>query len=420
MRGIHILLLVAAGSLLTAPGSFGSEQRAERMVLAKFVPGAITLPDGRTEIALSEARETAGILARAELGARLQAEGVVRIRQLVTGFDPTIVDRNGTPVRNADGEILTVPHDLRLWYGLELAHDRVEESCQALMESPEIEVAEPNWRRSVNALPNDPYFDRQWGLRNTGQYGGVPGKDLNAVDAWDDFGTGSYPARVAVLDTGMDFDHPDFHEIEDGANFVGGGLPTSDNDGLFHGVAVAGIIGMKGDNGIGGTGVGWQLTIVPVKVGTGQYVFDAAIVPALDWTRSQGIKIANMSFGGDALSSLEREAVRNNRAAGMTNVAAAGNGNTNTPMYPAAYSRHCLSVNAFMMNGDRWDDDAGAQVDLLCGLAGSPYGSNFGSTLDLTAPGGRGIFTTKHSVYDDGYYEVTDPWRSCANGGTGA
>jgi len=388
------------------------------MVLAKFVPEAITLPQDRTEMTLAEAREAPAVLAHAELGAELASEGVVTIRRLVSDFDPKIIDRHGNPVTNADGEVLTVPHDLRLWHELELTHDRVEESCQSLIENPDIEVAEPNWRRSVCSLPNDDYFDCQWGLRNTGQYGGVPGKDLNAEEAWDEYGTGIYPTRVAVLDTGMDFDHPDFHAIEDGANFISGGLPEDDNIGPWHGTAVSGIIGMKGDNEDGGTGVGWQLTIVPVKVlNWAGYGSDSDIAAALDWTRSQGIKIANMSLGGGEYSSLLCEAVRNNRAAGMTNIAAAGNDDSSDAFYPAGYSRHCLSVNAFMMNGDRWDDHEGALINLLCGLLDSPYGSNYGSTLDLTAPGGRGIFTTKHSVYDDGYYEVTAPWHSCAGGG---
>ncbi len=431
MRTYQIIVL----ALLTSIGESvdtseaspdGASAREEAVVLARFVPGSIALPPGVTELALADAVETPGVLTRHALGAELDAVGVVGLGHLIPTFDPTVVDRNGEPVTDADGHVLTVPHDLGLWYVLDLSHDRVEESCAILAESPDVEVAEPDWRRRANALPNDDYFDRQWGLRNTGQYGGVPGKDLNAEDAWDDFGAGLHPVRIAVLDTGMDFAHPDFHEVEVGVNLVTGGLPEDDSAGVWHGTAVAGIAGMKGNNGIGGTGVGWQLTIVPVKVlDAGGGGFDSWIAAGLDWTRSQGIKIANMSLGGEPFSSLVREVVRNGRAAGMTNVAAAGNYQpvSGGAHYPAAYGRHCLSVNAFMMNGDRWVDDSPV---LLCGVESAvcgdrpdyePCESYHGTTVDLTAPGGRAIFTTKHSVFDDGYYEVTDPWRSCANGG---
>ncbi len=401
------------------PGTSGLAERGAQIVLAKFVPGAVTLPEGITETTLREALQTPGVFAPPELGEVLEAQEVVSIRQIVPDFDPTIIDRYGERVTNAAGEPLTVPHDLSLWYALGLAHDRVEETCSELSASPDVVVAEPDWRVTACRTPNDQYFVRQWGLKNYGQYGGVPGYDLNAPDAWD-HGTGLHPARVAVLDTGIDFDHPDFHEIEAGANFVTAGPPADDNwlDDVWHGTAASGIIGMMGNNQVGGTGVGWQLSIVPVKVlnwqGGGYHSTTAS---ALNWTRSQGIKVVNMSLGGYGTSELLRESLRNNRAAGMANIAAAGNENTNEPHYPAAYGRHCVSVNAFMMNGDRWEDARGAQINLLCGLGYSPKGSNFGITLDFTAPGGRAIFTTKHSIQSDGYYELTDPWRSCENGG---
>ncbi len=381
-------------------------------VLAKFLPGSISLPDGRIELGLAAATEVEGVFARKELANELSSAGVVTIRKLLPEFDPRIVDRYGNTVKTADGEPLYVPHDLRLWFVLELSHSQVDKACADLMRSPDIQIAEPDQIGEPFAVPNDPYFDRQWGLHNTGQYGGLRGKDISALEAWQNFGTGIYPVRIGVLDSGIDFDHPDFHQIEQGVNFAYLGPPADDDSGRWHGSAVAGIIGMKGNNSIGGTGVGWHLTIVPIKVAKwGWGYFESYTVAGLDWARSQGIKVVNMSYGWPSYSTALLEALQNNRVAGMINVASAGNFNTSEPRYPAGCSHHCISVNAFLMNGDRWEDS------LLCGLETSDFGSNFGSSLDLTAPGGRGIFTTKHSVFDDGYYEVTEPWRSCSNGG---
>lgn len=154
----------------------------------------------------------------------------------------------------------------------------------------------------------------------------------------------------------------------------------------------------------GGAGVASGVTLVPVMVwysgGGIPYEWSAQ---AVNWARGNAIKVVNMSFGGYGISLLNKEALRNARAAGMSCVAASGNNNVTTPFYPAAYARHVLAVNAFMPNGNRWQDS-----DLPGGDDGTGLGSNYGSYLDLTAPGGRGILTTRRHFEGSGYYDLHD------------
>jgi subtilisin family serine protease len=112
----------------------------------------------------------------------------------------------------------------------------------------------------------DPYFGDQWGLKNTGQYSGTAGIDINIESAWR-ITQGNRDVKIAVIDEGTELDHPDLAaNLLPGHDSTGrntGGAPFFDNEG--HGTACSGIIGAVKDNGIGTTGVAPDCKIIPIK-----------------------------------------------------------------------------------------------------------------------------------------------------------
>src|SRR5262249_36880627 len=145
--------------------------------------------------------------------------------------------------------------------------------------------AEPNVVLSGAGVPNDPTLSRDWGLFNRGQTAGTPDADIDADEAWD-VTTGSSGIVVAVLDSGVDYTHPDLaanmwhnpgevpgnNTDDDGNGFIDDyygydfvnrdGDPMDDNG---HGTHVSGTIGMVGNNAVGATGVNWNVKIMAVK-----------------------------------------------------------------------------------------------------------------------------------------------------------
>jgi len=215
---------------------------------------------------------------------------------------------------------------------------------------------EPDFAIRPTAVPNDPSFREQWGLRNTGQSGGTGGGDIAAVAAWD-VTTGSRSVVVAVIDSGFDYTHPDlaanvwrnpgevpgdgidndangFVDDVHGWDFANDDADPMDGDG--HGTHVAGTIGAVGDNGVGVTGVAWQVSIMGLKFldaeGSG-YTSDAiaAISYATRMRREFGVNVVatNNSWGGGDRSLALRAAIADGGAAGILFVTAAGNDGVN-------------------------------------------------------------------------------------------
>lgn len=269
------------------------------------------------------------------------------------------------------------------------------------MSDPSIEYAEPNYIRRITRVPNDTYFNQQWALLNTGQFNGTPGSDIKATDAWD-INTGSSNVVIAVIDTGMDYNHPDLianrwineAEIPDnGIDDDGNGKiddrygwdfttcakfnpvtgrcstpksqdkdPIDDNG---HGTHVAGIIGASGNNGIGIAGVMWNVRIMPLKIlnadGEGSIADEIAALDYAVTMRNRGIdiKAINASFGGGVYSASEFDAISRVNNAGIIFVTAAGNGgddgkgddNDIVPSYPGNYNiPNIISVAATDQN----------------------------------------------------------------------
>ena len=203
---------------------------------------------------------------------------------------------------------------------------------------PEVEYAEPNYLRYINAAPNDPRYSEMWGLNNTGQSGGTPDSDIDAPEAWDAV-TGSANVVVADIDTGIDKNHEDLTDnIWVNPNEIAGNGIDDDGNGYTddvngwdfarddnnpneeavcggHGTHTAGTIGAEGNNGIGVTGVNWNVKIMPLKVFKTYFsIFCSAttadIINAIDYAAMMGVRVSNNSYGGGPYSQAEYDAIR--------------------------------------------------------------------------------------------------------------
>ena len=274
----------------------------------------------------------------------------------------------------------------------------VEDALSRFRQEQSVLSAEPNYYVHLDGavIPNDPSFPSQWALNNTGQSGGTPDADIDAPEAWG-ITAGNSSVVVAVIDTGVDYTHPDLAaniwtnpgEIpddgidNDGNGFIddvhGWDFQNNDNDPMDdhgHGTHVAGTIAARGDNAVGVSGVAWNVTIMPLKAmsSTGTS-FDT--IQALNYAVAMGVKISNNSYYMSGMYN----AIAAAGAAGHLFVAAAGNGGVDTditPHYPSIYDLD----NIISVAGTDHNDN---KVSL----------SNYGlTTVDLGAPGAN-IYSTK-------------------------
>jgi subtilisin family serine protease len=274
----------------------------------------------------------------------------------------------------------------------------IERAINMLNALPFVEYAEPNYVVRVDAQPNDQFVGLQWGVNNTGQdIRGVLGTsdaDIDGFEAWDTR-TSAAGVVVAVIDTGIQWDHPDLDgNIWSNTDEIAGNGIDDDNNGYVddirgwdffsndnnptdtegHGTHVAGTIGAEGNNGIGVAGVAWDVQLMPLRFlgPNGGSTSDA--IAALNYAVANGARISNNSWGGGGFSTAMRDAIANARNQNHLFVAASGNDGVNTdnsPHYPSSYSENNIISVAATDNRD--------------GIASF---SNFGvSTVDIGAPG---------------------------------
>ncbi|MEN8226076.1 MAG: S8 family serine peptidase [Bacteroidota bacterium] len=251
---------------------------------------------------------------------------------------------------------------------------------------PDVDYAEPNYIDHATLVPDDPTYLQQWGLNNTGQAVplgggtvGTPGADINAEAAWD-LHTGDASIILAILDSGVDYNHPEF------AGRTVPGTDTGDDDGdpmdsNGHGTNCAGIAAATGNNAQGVAGVNWNCMIMPVKIGPGasSTFTHADGADGMVWAADHGADVLSCSYGGSN-SATKQAGVDYAYAAGCVIVAASGNDNLLVSFYPASYS-NVLSIGALSPCNDRKSPGT-------CD-GETWWGSNYGPDLDVMAPGTR-------------------------------
>ena len=264
--------------------------------------------------------------------------------------------------------------------------------------------------------PNDPRYGELYGLNNVGATGGTVDADIDAPEAWT-VTTGSKDVVVAIIDTGVDYNHPDIapnywtnsgetgldasgvekstNGIDDDGNgfiddFRGWDFVNNDNDPMDdnnHGTHCAGTIGAKGDDGVGVVGVNWNVSMVGVKflsgAGSGSL---ADAVKAIEYTNGLGVTLTSNSWGGGGYSDTMYAAISAANSAGILFIAAAGNASSDNdlnPSYPSSY--------------DPDNVIAVAATDHVDGMAGfSSYGL---TSVDIGAPGKDILSTVANNAY---------------------
>src|SRR5262245_3298575 len=253
----------------------------------------------------------------------------------------------------------------------------------ALRRRPDVEYAEPNFIVRMISEPNDPQFPQLWALKNVGQVfelAGVPGADISAVPAWN-ITLGSTANVVAVIDTGIDYTHPDLvanmWSAPTAYTVTIGGSPVTCAAGTHgfnaitrtcdpmddqdHGTHVSGTIGATGDNGMGVVGINWTTRLMAIRFidATGEGTtadaiasveFAIAVKQRFASTGDANIRVLSNSWGGSDFSQALLDEVNAANDADILFVAGAGNDsfdNDLLPFYPASFvAPNVVSVTA--------------------------------------------------------------------------
>ncbi len=287
------------------------------------------------------------------------------------------------------------------------------ELANAYVEEELVDFAEPNFvirvteppmvspqpQVAIETTPNDVDFTKQWGLQNTRQFQGAQlGADIQATDAWN-VTQGATAIKIAIIDEGVIGSHTEFAgKLLTGYNALNGSNNTAPQLNDFHGTAVAGVAAANSNNGAGIAGVCWFCQILPVKVAErdsqGNWTTtSSALAAGVDWAWQNGADVLNNSWTMTAFSDSVLTAIVNARTVGRNNkgstiIFATGNENNNAVPFPASLNSYVIAVGA-----SNWCDARKSPSNDLCNNRETTWGSNYGSALDLVAPG-EAIFTT--------------------------
>ena len=295
----------------------------------------------------------------------------------------------------------------------ELDKMSVKDALSKIRNNPAVLYAEPDYIVKANVMPDDTSFSELWGLHNTGQTGGVDDADIDAPEAWD-ISTGDRGIVVGVIDTGVDYTHPDLianawvnpGEIaddgidNDGNGYIddvygidaisGSGDPMDDNG---HGTHVAGTIGASGNNGLGVVGVNHDVAIAGCKFlsasGSGSTSDAIECIDYMVDLKNSGVnlRVLNNSWGGGGYSQALADAITASEQADILFVAAAGNSavdNDVNDSYPSGYDHESILAVASTTSNDT-----------MSGF--SQWGL---TTVDMGAPGSAILSTVPGGGYD--------------------
>jgi subtilisin family serine protease len=344
--------------------------------------------------------------------------GEVIVKFLDSASKATVAAAGGQMIKSLAGGEGRVQH-VKLNKG-----ETVEDALERYRHSPAVEYAEPNYIHQLAATPNDTKFTSLWGLHNTGQTGGTADVDIDAPEAWD-ITTGSSNVIIAVIDSGIAYDHPDLAanmwrnpgEIpNDGIDNDGNGWvddyfgydfrsgdsepmdpidltagTTRGNPG--HGTHVAGTIGAVGNNSSGVTGVMHTVKLMALKAGgVDSGLPSSAIVDAINYAVRNGARVINASFVREgACSQAEYNELSAANEKGVMVLAAAGNEGVFDPKHPNRSNNDIIKkfpsgYSVTTSCGDALPNVISvAAIDQTGARAGF---SNFGATsVQIAAPG---------------------------------
>jgi serine protease len=386
--------VLTLGQTLASAGPTGARLADE------FVPGELIVTLDAKAARLAAGPPAAAAAFEASFGMQAIAGAADRemLFRLPSGENAraaTLAGLGAAPAREADAERyagLSVEEREKLdtIYAMKALHQRAD-----------VASADLNFIRRAQLTPNDSFYSLQWHYPL-----------INLPAAWD-LTTGNDAVEVAVIDTGALFDHPDlagqlstafdFDFVSSSSQSLdGGGIDNDAEDpgdgggvqpSSFHGTHVAGTIGARTNDGqTGVAGVAWDVTLIPLRVlgrfgsGTSYDILQAvryASGQQNDSGTSHTVDIINLSLGGTGSSTAEQNVYTAARNAGVIVIAAAGNNNSSQLFYPASYTG-VVSVSAVETRRQR-----------------APY-SNFGSEVDVAAPGGDTGADRNGDGYADG------------------
>ena len=265
----------------------------------------------------------------------------------------------------------------------------------------------------ASTTPNDQYFFRQWGLHNNGSFNLSPSlvdADVDMIEAWD-ITTGSSNIKMAVIDSGIKMDHPEFsgrffsntaeilNSLDDdnngyindinGWDFVNNDNDPTDDHG--HGTNVTGIAMANANNNIGYAGVDWNCKLLPLKVlDANNSGFNSNIIASIYYSISRNVDLISISIGGSGFSTAYQNAINQAYSQNIPVIACMMNFNNNVSYYPAAFT-NTIAVGSTNPNDNR-------SVPFFWS---STSGSNYGNHIDVVAPGNYiyGLSHTSNTAY---------------------
>lgn len=243
----------------------------------------------------------------------------------------------------------------------------------------DVKYVEPHYLLLPNVIPNDTYYpEYQWNM---------PMIDMEK--AWD-INKGRNDVLVAIVDTGIDLNHPEFKgKLATGYNVLTGSSSPMDDNG--HGTHVAGIIAAQSNNREGVAGMTWENKIMSIKgIGGDGSGSSVDIAKGIKWATDHGAKVINLSVGNYNPSQVLHEAITYAYGKDVVMIAATGNDNSSQPSYPATYPE-VLGVSAIDTKGNRANF------------------SNFGSSVGVVAPG----VDIPSTYIDQDYAELSGTSMAC-------
>ncbi|MBW6460243.1 MAG: S8 family serine peptidase [Bacteroidales bacterium] len=289
--------------------------------------------------------------------------------------------------------------DFQLLRTYEISFSRfsiVEEMISELAANHDLEYVEKVPLYYIDYTPNDTLYNRLFGFGNWNWHLDV----VNAEMAWD-VTTGDPEINVAIVDNAVWIDHPDLtnkiylsYDVTQAGNNNSNPPSTGDPGDWSHGTHTAGLAAAETDNVTGVASIGYNVSLIGVKASTNNSPTGITHWTAgIQWAANNGANVISMSFGGSGYSQTSQNLINSISNNGVVFFASAGNNNTSTPHYPSAYA-NVISVASTNENDIKSDF------------------SNFGTTIDICAPGGYGIsgpsglLSSTYAQTDLGYYDT--------------